>query len=243
MSSDTDPTRRYTEQEVRLIIKSAAELQQRQADRSGELSGGMSLVELEQVAGEVGIDPSLVRRAAARIDATRTGSDANVFLGSPTHILLERVVDVTIDPGQFDQLLDIVRAVSHEVGEVSTVGRQFGWKGRLDGAKADVNVSVGDVRTTLRVRVAMDEVALGHFMVKGVLFGFGGGLIGSAVAVTLLGPAAFALGAGTLATGYVWARRGFRGETMQRRARAAELLDALAFRTTRIAETKRVSAP
>ena len=240
MPDTPESARQYSDREVRLILKSAVELQQRRADRAGEHSGGMSLAELEQVAVEAGLDPNFVRRAAAQLDAGAAPSDHNVFLGGPTQVILERVVNHTIDAARFDTLLDVVRAVTHEVGEVSTVGRQFGWKGRLDGAKSDVTVSVGDQRTTLRVRIQLDEVALGHFMLKTGMLGVAGGLITTAAAATALGPLALALGGGILGSTYLWSRYGLRGSTARFRARGHELLDAM---VERIGETARESRP
>ncbi len=237
MPNEIQPTRQYSEREVRLILKTAVEMQQQRADRAGELAGGMSLVELEQVAVEAGLDPAMVRRAAAQLDTVGPPPEHSAFLGGPTHIVIERVVDVAIDPVRFDELLDVVRAVTHEVGEVSSVGRQFGWKGRMDGAKTEANVSAGDRRSTIRIRVELDEVALGHFMLKGTLFGIGGGLMGAAVAATMtaLGPLGFGVGAAILGTGYVWSRIGFGRATVRYRERANELIDALAARAAEIA--------
>lgn len=235
MPNEIEPTRQYSEREVRLILKTAVEMQQQRADRAGELAGGMSLVELEQVAVEAGLDPAYVRRAAAQLNTVGPSAEHSVFLGGPTHIVIERLVDVAIDPTRFDQLLDVVRAVTHEVGEVSTVGRQFGWKGRMDGAKTEANVSAGDQRSTIRIRVELDELALGQFMLKGTLFGIGGGLIGTALAVSALGPIALGIGAAILGTGYGWARTGFRGAAARYRARANELIDALVVRAHEIA--------
>ena len=230
MPAELEPARRYTDREVRLILKSAVDLQQRH-DHGDDPSRGMSLVELEQVAAEAGLDPALVRRAARELDTPGTPSETNAFLGSPTHLVLEQVVDTSILPGAFDQLLDVTRAVTHEVGEVSAVGRQFGWKGRLDGAKTDVSVSAGNQRTTVRVRVALDEAAVGHFMLKGMLGGFSGGLIATAVAMNAVGPVGLVAGALILGSGYLWARRGLQRDAARYGARARELIDALVART------------
>ena len=236
MAFPPDPTRTYTDREVRVILKSAVDLQQRRDD-GADVSGGMSLAQLEQVAFEAGLDPELVRRAAAQLDTTVPPSNQNVFLGGPTHIVLERVVETSINPTAFDQLLDVTRAITHEVGEVSTVGRQFGWKGRLDGAKAEVSVSADDRRTTLRVRVELDEVAVGHFMLKGTLPGVGGGLLASALTVmaTGLGPLGVAVGSAVAGASYVWARRAFRQAATRYTGRARDLIDALAARTQAVA--------
>jgi hypothetical protein len=130
----------------------------------------------------------------------------------------------------------VTRAITHEVGEVDTVGRQFGWKGRLDGAKTEVSISAGDRRTTLRVRVALDEVAFGHFMLKGMLGGVGGGLVSTAVAIQAMGPVWAVVGAAVLGSGYFWSRHGFRRDAERYGARARELLDALVARTHAVAD-------
>jgi hypothetical protein len=236
MTVPPDSSRTYTDREVRVILKSAVELQQRR-DYGAESSGGMSLAQLEQVAIEAGLDPELIRRAAAQRDTTPAPSNHNAFLGGPTQIVLERVVETSIQPAAFDQLLDVARSMTREVGEISTVGRQFGWKGRLDDAKAEVSVSADDRRTTLRVRVELDEVALEDFMLKGALAGVGGGLGASALTVMttgvgLLGVAVVSVVVGTC---YVWARRGFRQATIQYTGRARDLIDALAARTQAVA--------
>ena len=236
MSNELRPARQYTDREVRLILKSAVEMQERRADQTEDQSEGMSLVELERAAVEAGLDPALVRKAAAELDAPRAPGGGNAFLGGPGEILLERVVNVAIDPRRFDALLDVVRAVTHGVGELSAVGRQFGWKGRLDGAKTEVNISAGEQQTTFRVRVALDEVAVGHFMLKGSLFGVGGGLIGGAAAAAAFGPIGLAVGAVTLLSGYMWARTGYRGAVVDYHARAQELVAALEARAREIAE-------
>ncbi|HEU4642164.1 MAG TPA: hypothetical protein VFS44_06880, partial [Gemmatimonadaceae bacterium] len=101
--------RRYTDREVRLILKSAVELQQRGAD-GDQPSGGLSLAELEQVAAEAGIDPAVVRRAASALDTAGAPDGANPFLGGPTEIVVERIVDAPVDAADFEGLLGAVRA-------------------------------------------------------------------------------------------------------------------------------------
>jgi hypothetical protein len=230
----TDPTqRRYSEREVRLILKSAAELQRR-ATEDAPASGGMSLAELEHVATEVGIDPTLIRRAAAQLETRGPRQQRNRFLGRASELLIERVIDVRLEPDMFDQLLDVVRATTHEVGEVSTVGRQFGWKGRLRGAKTDVSISAGDERTTLRIRVALDEVAVGHFMLKTMLFGMGGGLVGAAALASIAGPLTPVVGLAIVGTGYTWSRLGFARAADEYRRDATDLIDQLAKRAAEI---------
>lgn len=226
------PERRYGDREVRLILKAAVDLQRRAAEDVSS-TGGMSLSELEQVAGEAGIDPALIRRAAAELDMPAPVDRPNRFLGSPTEVIVERTIDIPLDPENFDRMLDVVRATTRAVGEVSTVGRQFGWKGRLQDAKTDVSISAGEARTTFRVRIALEELAVGHFMLKGTLFGVGGGL-GTAALASSLGFFAPIVGLGVAGTGYLWARRGLARSAETFRQQARDLVEALAARAAEI---------
>ena len=203
---------------------------QANADRFHE-SGGMSLEQLEQVAREAGLDPTAIRRAASRLDLHHE-VEPNAFLGSPDHVVAERTVDFVVHQNEFDQLLEVARRMTREVGEVSTVGRQFGWKGTVDGAKTDITVSAAEETTTFRVRIDLEHEILGHFMLKGMLGGGGGGLAGWALAAsaTGMGVVAVAAGAAIAGSGYLWARRGLKRSTVQLRARAEQIVDALVAR-------------
>ena len=68
MSEPDDRDPRWAEAEVSLILKRALELQreeQRQPTNALKRADGASLADLEEMAREVGIEPALVRRAAA----------------------------------------------------------------------------------------------------------------------------------------------------------------------------------
>jgi hypothetical protein len=218
--------RRYTDREVRLILESAVELQQRAAD-DVETSGGLSLAQLEQVAAEAGIEPSLLRRAAAVLDADVPAAAGNRFLGGPTEIVVERVVDTPLDEADFERLLAAVRVQTRHLGASSTVGRLFGWHGQVDGAKTEASATPAGGRTQVRVRIELDEAALGHFMVKGTLFGGAGGFCAAAAAMTALGPLGVLAGGAVLGGGYLWARRSFGAAAARSQARARAIADAL----------------
>lgn len=219
--------RRYTDREVRLILKSAVELQQRASD-DADPSGGMSLAQLEQVAAEAGIDPSLLRRAAAALDADLPPEGGNRFLGGPTEIVVERIVDAPLDEVDFERLLAALRAQTRHLGESSTVGRLFGWHGRVDGAKTEASVTPAGGRAQIRVRIELDEVALAHFMVKGTMFGGGGGMAAGLAGMTALGPLGLLAGGAVAGAGYLWARRDYRAAVARYQARAQGMASALA---------------
>jgi hypothetical protein len=218
--------RRFDDREVALILKTAAELQV--ADGGGSAArGGLSLAELEQIAGEAGIDPALVRRAAQRVTARPVAAN-NPWLGGPTTIVVERVVEGTLADDGNEAVLAAIRETSGELGEVSTIGRLFGWRGRVDGAKAEVSVSAAEHRPTVRVRLLLDEAALGSFMGIGVAGGLGGAFVSFAATLTAFGPGAFVVAGGVATAGYLLARRAFARAAAKYQARAIAIADAVA---------------
>ena len=62
MSGDDEGGRRYSDEEFALILRRASEISEVGDARPG---GGLSLSEIQQIAGEAGIDPTAVARAAA----------------------------------------------------------------------------------------------------------------------------------------------------------------------------------
>ena len=111
MTGDDERGRRFSEREVGLIIKRATELQQTEPVES-ERSGGVSLAELEQIAREVGIDPSFIRRAATDLD-TVAPSRASPLLGAPTVLRFERTINGEVPSTEFELLvLEIQKTLS-----------------------------------------------------------------------------------------------------------------------------------
>jgi hypothetical protein len=235
MPDSTD--RRFDEREVALILQETAALQER-ADRAGDArpesallparTRGLTLTQLEQIAGEAGLDVALVRRAAASVDARRTLPRGNRFLGAPHVIDIERTVEGEVTAGAHEALLEAVRRATGELGEVTSFGRQFGWKGKVEGKKTQIAVSPVGGRTVVRVRVQLEEEALGIFMLSGVMGGGVGGILSGSIAATLLGPVGALAGAAVLGTGYVTARTLFKRVEARLRAGAEEIADEVA---------------
>jgi hypothetical protein len=233
----TTPDRRFDEREVALILQETAALQER-ADRAGDArpggallparERGLTLTQLEQIAGEAGLDAALVRRAAASVDARRTASRGNRFLGAPLVIDIERTIDGELTAEAHEALLEAVRRATGELGEVTSLGRQFGWKGKVEGGKAQVAVSPVGGRTVVRVRVQLDDDALGIFMLTGVMGGGIGGVLSGFMAATLLGPVGALVGVAVAGTGYGTARTLFKRTEAKLRAQAETIADELA---------------
>jgi hypothetical protein len=188
----TDPgastSRRFNEKEVALIIKRASELQQ--SEPTPESNTGMSLAELEQVAREAGLDPELVRRAAADLDTRVTDQTPNRFLGAPTVLRLERTIEGEVPAEEYEPMVLEMQRILGGVSTASTLGRtlQFSLSGRnsehASGRAVQVTITPRNGRTTIRIEERLGSLAGGLF--GGLLGGMGGGLTAP---VTVIGAA------------------------------------------------------
>lgn len=236
--------RRYSEQEVALIIRQATELQQAESPADGKT--GMSLAELEDIAREAGIDPHLVRRAATNLDTHARDERSSLFLGAPSGIRLERSVDGEISPDDYAAIVGEIQRTLGEMGTASTLGRTLQWmsapvgRRRANVRSVQVTVAPRNGRTGIRV-----EEPLGSFAGRvfgGVMGGIGmgtlplavvgGGFLGDVLGGTLPFQIAGGVAAGVALLGgsYLLARTIF-VRTAERRGRALRgLMDSLAER-------------
>lgn len=171
MSSAPEDTRRFSDEEVALIIKRAAELQQTEQTVEQDRTASMSLVEIEQVALEAGIDPQLVRRAAQGLDAPATTNRPSALAGAPTRLVYERVVEGEISIDAFEALVNEMRRTFGENGVPSVLGRTLAWssvssagpRGQQRGRNIDVSVTVRGGLTTIRAEEELRNLATGVF--------------------------------------------------------------------------------
>src|SRR5256885_15625563 len=113
-SSPLPPSERYSEQEMALILKRAAELQEGADGRGAERTLG----EIQEIAAEVGIDAPFVAEAVAELQRPRTRVG---WLGAPTRFHDERSVAGSLSPSEIGELLDQARAELGLHGEVHQV--------------------------------------------------------------------------------------------------------------------------
>jgi serine/threonine protein kinase len=172
------PRRRYSEGEVREIVKRASELEVGRPTAGGAMTMGG----VEALAAEVGIDRNLVHAAAGSLTpgSQPLAPPAKVtrskpWLGGPTEIFFERIVDGELSETEFPTMVDEIRRVMKNVGQVSQLGRSFSWvASRAGSAKRDLEVSVS-VRAG-KTRILIQE-SLGPLL-GSVYGGIGGGMGG-----------------------------------------------------------------
>ena len=238
------PSRRYSEKEVADIIKRASELQQ--LESTAESTTGMSLTELEQVAREAGLDPSLVRRD---LDTRLSDQKPSAFIGAPTNLALERTIDGEIPADEYETLVLEIQRELGGVGQASTLGRSLVWtmqgvaRRRVSTRTVQITITPRNGRTTIRMEEPLGQFAGGLF--GGLMGGLGGGSSGIAMGIGMgvFHSALVATGliGGMVAGSYVLARTIFgrtvrsRGERMQRlMSRLAEHVAATAVRTPEV---------
>lgn len=221
---------RYSEDEVALILRRAAELQ-KQNPLPGD-SRSMSLDEIESAAAEAGLSRALVRRAATEI--ARPAPEArkpNGFLGAPTQIVVERVIEGEFPVEEYDQLVEVIRFSNPAPGQVSTVGRSLNWTGVLGGGQAvilTVTISVRHGQTRVRAHLNLGNLAGAIF--GGIGGGVGGGLGSMAfVGGALLGGAVASVGLGFAFLGglYALCRKIYGGQVANHEQSVVALVDEL----------------
>lgn len=235
MTDSTGDSRRFSEEEVALIVKRAAELQHtEQSER--EPGNAMTLSEIEQIAKEAGIDPRLIRRAAQGIDRPAETNRPSPWVGAPTRLVFERVVDGEISSEHHESLVNEMRRTFGDNGIPSVLGRTLAWTttpvaGRASTRARSVDVSViarAGV-TTIRVEEELRNVAVPVF--AGLVAGGGGGSTGITlgIAMTVFESAAIAGALWVVVAGgfYALARGIYGGIAAKRERQLRELISRL----------------
>ncbi len=229
-------SRKFNDEEVALIIKRAAELQQTEQTET-DSGPRLTLHDVEQIAKEAGIDPLLIRRAAQGIDHHTESVRPSPWLGAPTRIVLERVVDGEIGPDHYESLVNEMRRTFGDNGVPSVLGRTLAWTpaaagGRRESRTRNVDVSIisrGGV-TTIRVEEELRNIATALF--TGLTMGGGLGSTGVTVGIAMatIGSAAIAglLWVGVAGGFYALSRAIFSNIANKREAQLRALLSRLA---------------
>ncbi len=232
MSEQPERRRRYSDKEVSLILKRAAELQQKEPGAGVERTG-LTFDELEEIATEAGLDPRHLRRAAAELESRPAGSGlASRFFGAPMVIRLERTIEGELPESEFESIVELLQGQPIGQGQASTVGRTLTWRSHSTNTERSLQISitVRDGTTLVRMEERLQGLAGGLF--GGLMGGVGGGVglgVGLGVGIEVLGSALFAAGIPILVIGgsYLTAR-GIYTYIVRRRGRAlTALMDRL----------------
>lgn len=228
MTSDPPSTRRYTDEEIRHLLKRASEIE-RQGTSLPARVAGPTLADLESIASEAGINPEAVRKAAQELESGGTylpslAHRGSGFMGAPLSIELERVVDGEASNDVLESLMPLIQGAADGVGHPSLMGRTLTWQSE-DASKTRVlQISVRATRTRTRIVVSERYGNLAGGLFGGIIGGVGGGVgmgVGLGVGLGALGSALFAtvFPLGIITGSYFIARAIFKS-TVQGRMRA-----------------------
>lgn len=235
--SDLPAKRRYNEKEVSRLLKRTAELQR--AAPTSPNPAGLTLEELEEIAGEAGLDAAMLRRAAAELDAGGHALPSGVgtqLAGAPVRVVLERTLPFEADESAFDDLVPIVQIAATGPGQASQVGRSFTWssQSQANPGGMQVVVTIRKGETLIRVEERFGGLAGGLFggLVGGgglgIGLGMGGAIAGSLGSVAL----AVALPAAIFVGSYAAARGVYRSVVGRRKRALEELLERITAELT-----------
>ncbi len=243
MSNDLIP-RRYSEKEAGAILRKAAEMQR--AEPSAADPSGFLLSELEEVAREAGIDPAVVRSAAAELDVSAGESFGSALVGAPLGIRLEIELPGEYPADQFDALVPLIQNATPWQGHAGVVGKSLTWSARADSNTSSLHILViaNDGSTLIRVEERLGGLVGALF--GGIIGGVGGGVgfgVGAGVGAAI-GSTAFGIGFPLLMLGgsYYLARAIYSAYLKKERGKLQVLLDQLAAHAAAAIETSERSA-
>jgi hypothetical protein len=168
--------RRFGADEVRRILRRAAELADRDPDTSN-VERALTRDEIERAAGELGLPRSAVARAieTAGGDAPTAQPDSPL-LGAPTRLVFEAEVEGEPSEADREDLLEEIRNEMGQTGAFESIGGTLIWKLSPDyrgrGRELSVRLRSRDGRTKIVVDERLVRQATGLFVGLGV----GGGL-------------------------------------------------------------------
>jgi len=193
-------------------------------------------------AAEHELEAAREENRALRAREELPGGPGTWFLGAPTVVSIERVVEGELPEGAQEELVEALRGRFQTLGQASRVGRSLAWTSASSSSDQGVEVSVAPRagRTVVRVMERFEGLAGGLF--GGVVGGLGGGGLGAvfSLAYLLRVPALLPfLIVGWVGAVYAIVRAYFRA-TVRRRAME---LRAAADELAEIAEASVTAAP
>ena len=165
MSDTPLDARKFTDREVRAILKKAVEKTPSRALESGT---GLSLAELKTIGEEVGIDPERLEEAARSVVAHGSQREGGLW-GGPRVLNLERRI-----PGEFPaedapEILAIIRRAMGHQGSTQEIQGSLEWSATNETISRYVTLSAKDGETTIRTSSNLTGLATVSFLPVGAL--------------------------------------------------------------------------
>ena len=181
--------RRFTDREIGLILKRAVELEESSPSAGIPSARGLTLLELQEIAKDAGIDPGMVGRAVVELDGKRSLEAPSIW--GPSAVRRE----VRTVPGELSReaVGELVRVADQQVEAQGTVVEALGgvrWTGNGRFLNTQISVEPSGEDTLLRVEERFSEMVRGplHGIPTswGLILGLGVGLEVLQLALPLL---------------------------------------------------------
>lgn len=215
-----DAGRRFTERELALILKSAAEMQAHDPGRPH--GAGITLSEIEAIAAEAGIDPAYIQRAVAGLRTHRPPGLWRRIAGHPAHFQAQRSLESDIGGDDVARLVDLVRAEFGRHGDLRDALGGVEWKAGDDWGSSYVSLRSGAGSTRVVVGADRNNTAWALGLVSPLLGAIAAGVATSFLAVEPVLAAAVGVGGGLAAARLAW--RGIAARWHARVNRVADVL-------------------
>lgn len=215
MAEQPDPRRLYDDRQIGALIQRATELQERETERQDR---GLSLEDIERIAGEIGISPVHLRAAAVDLESRLDEGRALRLFGGPYEVASRRIVHATVSDEQWEHIVSQLRRITGGSGSAGTVGQRREWTHSVSDmgqvmVSTEVTLSPTEDRTTIELRSRFGGGARLAYFVSLLLGGGAAGIFLDGTSYTdlvnalvIAGGGAGGVGAARLTIGY-WARR------------------------------------
>jgi kanamycin kinase len=148
--------RRFTDEEVRKILRTAVE---RAPSKSLVKREGLSLAELKSIAEKVGIDSDRLEDAARAV-ALGGSNRPSRFFGGPTILNFERKAEGEFDPDDTPEILSIIRRTMGTQGEVDEIHGSLEWRAKGDSGERYVTLTPRDGTTAINSSANLTNAAV-----------------------------------------------------------------------------------
>jgi len=228
--------RRFTDKEVAIILRRAADLEKRTSSTALSSGRGLTLSDLKEIAAEAGIDPELVSRAVTEVQGPR-GIRTGSLLGGPGPVQRE----IRATPGELsrEDLAELVRVVDEEVRDQGTVQEALGhvrWTSQGRFLSTQVSLEPGNGETLLRVEERYSDAIRGVLHGIPAAYGLIFGLATALEAVGLGGASALLFGLVSSVAGWGVGGAIWRTLSTGSRNRVSRLAERLGIRAKELAE-------
>lgn len=139
--------RKFTDEQMALILRQAGELQAQREDRRH------TLADIQEIARQVGIDPALVTHAAAGLPRKLAPESS-----TPLVRTVETALPARVTPDELGRMVDAVRRASGAQGSASQVLDSVEWRWGSDRELIDLRVTITPGTNRTNVRVQYDAI-------------------------------------------------------------------------------------